>query len=63
MKIDEEKTLSVRKFLSRATGEDSDSVTATGKGGQSIQADMVQIERVCMDLAINVRMPCLMEKP
>jgi nitrogen-specific signal transduction histidine kinase/CheY-like chemotaxis protein len=47
--------LNVRRLLSRTIGEDIELVTSVGEGELTILADVVQIEQVLMNLAINAR--------
>jgi PAS domain S-box-containing protein len=47
--------LNVRRLLSRTIGEDIELVTVVGEEELTILADVVQIEQVLMNLAINAR--------
>ena len=47
--------LTVRRLLSRTIGEDIELITSVGEGELTIVADVVQIEQVLMNLAINAR--------
>ena len=47
--------LNVRRLLSRTIGEDIELIISEGEGELTILADVVQIEQILMNLAINAR--------